>query len=98
MTTQLNLESQLKITKLEKDLADAHASAMQQQAAHEERYAQLDEKYQVLDNKMRNGEFASDEYLAKLKEEMDRGVELQDQLLTSKKMCTYWRRSSAVSG
>ena len=38
----------------------------------------------MLDNKMR-GEFASDEYLAKLKEEMDRGVELQDQLLTSKR-------------
>ena len=98
VTTQLNLESQLKITKLEKDLADAHASAMQQQVAHEERYAQLDEKYQVLDNKMRNGEFASDEYLAKPRRRWIVEWNFRTNFSPAREMCTYWRQSSVVSG
>jgi hypothetical protein len=85
VTVQLNLESQMKIHRLEKSLDDANAKLELQGGALEEKYRALQDKYDLMESRAASGEFTNETSMDKLKSEMERAAALHESNLLLKR-------------
>ena len=85
VTTQLNLESQLKIQGLERQLDEVSTKHKVHAEDSEKRFTALLGKYEALEYRAQNGELTSENAVDKLKEEMGRVAGLKEENILQKR-------------